>query len=460
MAGVDISPKKDGGVLKEIIKEGVGEETPTLGCNVTVHYTGTLLDGTKIDSSRDRNEPFKFDLKKGNVIKAWDIGVATMKKGEIAMLTCAPDYAYGAKGSPPNIPPDSTLKFEIEMIDWIGEDLSPEKDGSIERHELVHGTRMVFPQDGALVDIHLTGMYEGKVFEDRDVQFSLGEGEDCGVIEGVEKALEKFRKGEKSRLKIQSKYAFKNVGKPEFNIPPNATVEYIVELKNFEKGVETWSLKGDGKIEQAKIYKEKGTRYFKANEYNLATKMYQKVVSFLDFTDDFKGDLKPERDSLTLSADLNLALCYLKLNQYVEAKAECNKALELSPKNEKALFRRGQAHLALASPESAIKDFQAVLEIEPKNSAAAKNIAICNAQIKKQLAKERKLYANMFDKFAQEDKQKEEEKLREQSDVMNVTLGEWGQEERPGGRDATAFEKENPNILMLNANGTGEFQDM
>lgn len=56
--------------------------------------------------------------------------------------------------------------------------------------------------------------------------------------------------------------------------------------------------------------------------------------------------------------------------------------------------------------------------------------------------------------------QKEEEKLRDQSDVMNVTLGEWGQEERPGGRDATAFEKENPNILMLNANGTGEFQDM
>ena len=78
-------------------------------------------------------------------------------------------------------------------------------------------------------------MYNGKIFEDRDVQFSLGEGEDCGVIEGVEKALESFKSGEKSRLKIKSKYAFKNVGKPEFNIPPNATVEYTVELKSFEK---------------------------------------------------------------------------------------------------------------------------------------------------------------------------------------------------------------------------------
>lgn len=78
-------------------------------------------------------------------------------------------------------------------------------------------------------------MHNGKVFEDRDVQFTLGEGEDCGVVDGVEKALEKFRSGEKSRLKIKSKYAFKNLGKSEFDIPPNATVEYIVELKSFEK---------------------------------------------------------------------------------------------------------------------------------------------------------------------------------------------------------------------------------
>lgn len=56
--------------------------------------------------------------------------------------------------------------------------------------------------------------------------------------------------------------------------------------------------------------------------------------------------------------------------------------------------------------------------------------------------------------------QKEEQKLKEQPDVMHGTLGEWGQEERPGGRDATAFEKENPNILMLNANGSGEFKNM
>lgn len=110
---VDITATKDGGVLKEIIKEGVGEETPGVGAHVEVHYTGTLLDGTKFDSSKDRGQPFKFDLKKNQVIKAWDIGISTMKKGEVAILTCAPQYAYGEAGSPPKIPPNSTLKFEV-----------------------------------------------------------------------------------------------------------------------------------------------------------------------------------------------------------------------------------------------------------------------------------------------------------------------------------------------------------
>ncbi|KOX76543.1 Peptidyl-prolyl cis-trans isomerase FKBP4 [Melipona quadrifasciata] len=448
---VDISPNKDQGVLKEIIKEGVGDETPSPG-NTVLYWMEQSLIQAKI--------AFQFELKKGSVIKAWDIGVATMKKNEVAILTCAPKYAYGKNGSPPKIPPDATLKFEIEMIDWKGEDLSPEKNGSIERYQIVQGKDYITPQEGALVNVHLVGTYNGKIFEDRDVQFSLGEGEDCGVIEGVEKALESFKSGEKSRLKIKSKYAFKNVGKPEFDIPPNATVEYTVELKSFEKAVESWSLKNNQQVEQAKLYKEKGTNYFKTNKYNLAIKMYKKVASFLEYEGSFEGDLKTQRNDLILSAHLNLALCYLKMDQNVEAKDSCNEALKLCPQNEKALFRRGQAYLALASPEIAIKDFQEVLKVEPKNTAAVKQIGICNNLIKKQLEKEKKLYANMFDKFAQEDKQKEEEKLRDQPDVMCGALGEWGQEERPGGRDATAFEKENPNILMLNANGTDEFQNM
>lgn len=460
MAAIDISPAKDGGVLKEILKEGTGDETPIEGDQVTVHYTGTLLDGTKFDSSRDRNEPFKFPLGLRHVIKAWDIGIATMKKGEIAMLTCAPKYAYGKAGFPPTIPPNATLKFEIEMIDWEREDLSPDKDGSIERQVIVAGEGYISPTIMTLVNIHLTGTYNGQIFEDRDVMFHLGEGDNHGIVEGVEIALEHFKNKEKSKLKIKSKYAFKEIGNPKFNIPPNADVEYIVELNSFEKLEQMWSMSGEKRIEQAKLLKEKANSSLKINKYSLAITLYEKAKEFLKDDRVYENQLDTERKSVLLSLHLNLALCHLKHQQNVKAKNECEEALKLDPQNEKAHFRIGQAHLALASPEIAIKNFEKVLQIEPKNVAATKQIMICNDLIKKQQAKDRKLYANMFDKFAREDKQKEEEQLRQQPDVMHGTVGEWGQEERPGGRDATAFEKENPNILMLNANGTGEFQNM
>ncbi|XP_066999515.1 FK506-binding protein 59 isoform X2 [Anabrus simplex] len=454
-SGVDISPKMDGGILKKIIREGTGTETPSPGSKVTVHYVGTLLDGTKFDSSRDRDSPFEFVIGKGSVIKAWDIGVATMKRGEIAVLTCAPEYAYGKAGSPPKIPPDSTLIFEIEAIDWLGEDLSVRKDGGVLRYVLEEGEEYSTPNDGALVQVHLTGKYSGNVFEEREVTFPLGEGSEYGVCEGLERALEKFKKGEKSRILIKSKYAFKDKGNPELNIPPNADIEYIVKMISFEKSKESWSLDSDGKLEQAKLFKDKGTHYFKNGKYVLAAKMYKKLNSYVEHSSGFEGEKEEERKALLLAGHLNLAMCYLKLDQFLEARNECDNALKLDPYNIKGLFRRGQANLGMGEPELGKKDFEAVLGIEPKNAAAANHVAICVKAMKEQKSREKTIYANMFEKFAQRDKAKEEEWKRKQPDVMK-TLGEWGQDERE--REMTDFERENPNILMLNR--TGEFKNM
>ena len=117
----DVSKLKDGGCVKKVLVKGTGTDRPETGSEVTVHYTGTLLDGTKFDSSVDRGDPFKFKLGVGQVIKGWDEGVASMLKGEKAILTCKPDYAYGARGSPPTIPPDATLQFEVELFSWTSD---------------------------------------------------------------------------------------------------------------------------------------------------------------------------------------------------------------------------------------------------------------------------------------------------------------------------------------------------
>jgi peptidylprolyl isomerase len=115
---IDVSTATDGGILKKILLAAPddAEGPPPSGYEVTAHYTGRLLDGTKFDSSVDRGSPFKFVIGTGNVIKGWDVGFATMKVGEKAILKIAPEYAYGAAGSPPKIPANSTLEFEVELL--------------------------------------------------------------------------------------------------------------------------------------------------------------------------------------------------------------------------------------------------------------------------------------------------------------------------------------------------------
>jgi len=104
------------GVEKEIISAGNGSDYPKAGDTVTIHYTGTLTNGKKFDSSVDRGQPFVTQIGVGRVIKGWDEGVPTMSLGEQAKLTISGDYAYGDRGFPNLIPPHATLVFDIELL--------------------------------------------------------------------------------------------------------------------------------------------------------------------------------------------------------------------------------------------------------------------------------------------------------------------------------------------------------
>ncbi|KAE8296352.1 Peptidyl-prolyl cis-trans isomerase FKBP4 [Larimichthys crocea] len=412
MEGEDITPKQDGGVLKLVKREGTGTELPMIGEKVFVHYVGSLLDGTHFDSSRDREERFSFELGKGQVIKAWDIGVATMKVGELSQFICKPEYAYGSSGSPPKIPPSATLVFEVELFEFRGEDITEDEDQGIIRRIVTRGQGYSKPNEGAAVEVTVEGSYEGHIFDERELKFEIGDGVSLGLPVGVEKAIMAMEQGEEALFNIKPKYGYGNAGNAKYNIPGEATLNYRIKLVAFEKAKESWEMNTVEKLEQSGIVKEKGTQYFKEGKYKQASVQYKRIVSWLEHESGLSEEDEKKAKALRLAAHLNLAMCYLKLQEPNQALESCDKALELDASNEKALFRKGEALFGMKEFDRAKDDFQQVVQLYPANKAAKSQVVLCQKRLKEQHEKDKRIYANMFQKFAERDSKKEAERVK------------------------------------------------
>ena len=221
-----------------IIKEGKGE-SPQKGDFCKVHYTGTLEDGTKFDSSHDRGEPIEFPVGAGRVIKGWDEGIMLMKTGEKRKLIIPAELGYGDRGTG-SIPPNSILHFDVELVSFT----KPFKDTDFELpgKEIVmdSGLRMIEhikgdgpkPETGQTVIVHYTGMLETGVKFDsshdrkKPFEFPIGMGR---VIKGWDEGLADMTIGSKRTLIIPSELGYGERGAGGI-IPPNAVLVFEVEL--------------------------------------------------------------------------------------------------------------------------------------------------------------------------------------------------------------------------------------
>jgi len=207
---------------------------------VTVHYTGTLPDGTKFDSSKDRNQPFSFKVGGQQVIAGWDEGLQLLQVGDKAILTIPSNLGYGERAMG-KIPANSTLIFEIEVLDSKAPVVAV--PFNIEGKEVLStasGLKYVYIEKGSgpqaeagkTVDVHYTGyLMDGRKFDSSvergdPISFPLGQGM---VIKGWEEGIALMKVGDKMRLIIPSELAYGPNGAGGV-IPPNATLLFDVEL--------------------------------------------------------------------------------------------------------------------------------------------------------------------------------------------------------------------------------------
>jgi peptidylprolyl isomerase len=279
----------DGGVLKETLQEGTGD-FPTVGHEVEVHYKGTLEDGTEFDSSYNHGHPFKFVLGNGDVIKAWEEGIMHLRIGEKARFTCKPEYAYGAKGMEPKIPPNSTLIFEVELLS----------------------------------------------------------------------------------------------SKP--------------------KQKEKWEYEYHERVAKAKEHKERGNEQVKVGLIRDAlTQNYLEGLAYIedDPVDEQEFDeAVTELKNLKIQLYSNITMCYNKLEDWSSSVNYCNKGLELDKTNVKLLYRRAVARMNYGLLNEALEDTKFALEKDNANKELRDLQKRIKERMKKEAAKEKRVFGGMFNKIS------------------------------------------------------------
>ncbi|XP_006857116.2 peptidyl-prolyl cis-trans isomerase FKBP62 [Amborella trichopoda] len=436
-----IDVRKDGGVMKKILSKGTGNDTPGDLDEVTVKYEVMLVDGQVV--AKTPEEGLEFCVKDGHLCPALPRVVKTMRRGEKAMVTVEPRYAFKEQGrSAENgfsaIPPNATLSIDLELIsfksvvDVLGymsvlKKILKEGDGPS-------------ANEGAVARVRFSGLLEdGTLFEkkgfDGDDLFEFVIDEEQ-VIYGLDRAAATMKKGEISIVTIKPEYGFGNIEAERdlAIVPAFSTVVYELEMVDFTKEEESWEMDTHERIKAAETKKEEGNVLYKIGKYTRAAKKYDKAMDYVREDDSFEDNQMKLVKALKVSCWLNNGACSLKLDEYKGAINLCSKVLNVESQNVKALYRRAQAYMGTSDLDLAELDLKKALEVDPQNrEVKALHKTLKQMQIESN-KRDAKLFGNMFSR------------MRKDECMGSKKLKLESQEKEKGKEGAVSMDMETPSI--------------
>lgn len=395
----------DFGVVKKVINEGQGWETPRAPYEVKAWISAKTGDGKLILSHRE-GEPYFFTFGKLEVPKGLEMGIGTMTREEKAVIYVTSQYLTPSPLMPV-VEGYEEVHFEVELVhliqvrDMLG-------DGRLIKRRIRDG-KGEFPMDCPLHDSLLRAHYKGmllneekKVFYDTRVdndgqplEFSSGEGL---VPEGFEMCVRLMLPGEIALVTCPPDYAYDKFLRPA-NVPEGAHIQWEIELLGFEKPKDWTGLSFDGIMDEAEKIRVTGNRLFKEGKFELAKAKYEKVLrdfNHVNPQDDEEGKVFVGKRNLL---HLNVAACLLKLGECRKSIETCNKVLDANPAHVKGLYRRGMAYMALGEFEEAQRDFEMMMKVdkssEPDATAALSKLKKQRQEVE---SKARKQFKGLFDK--------------------------------------------------------------
>lgn len=400
-----------------------------MGDRVKVKLIGKTEADLRVFLAHDER-PIEFGLFTGENLRALDIVLTSMLKGELCEASIAPGYLTGDLFNADQVPRGQQLLYTVELIDWENEFLSKRNDGGVMRQVLQKGTGYETPTVNSMVTINLVGYFQAansagltKFDERTGLRFRLGEGSELAVVRGLEFAIYKMKPNESNRVYVLRKYSLHlDYGLDQLNERLRAVngdraaaaielpvdyerLVYEVQLVAFEPARQVWQMTVEERFGLCERERVRGAEFFRQpNKLQLSLKCYSEILqaigppNSLEMTD----EQRLLRRELLTSAYNNIALCYLKLRMPKEALKYVERTLTIDANNLKAIYRKGLANFDRNDFVQAIELFNRCLELEPNNRAARNQIVLAQQQIERYENKEKQIFSRLFDALAKD----------------------------------------------------------